>query len=98
MQFPWQQESWNWIINWIWLLLLLVYMFYGQRLQVSIWVRQIKRALQKLEYMVRKGKEITIKGSQGVGVVTKPGLAIPVGDSAINPVPRKMIIKELMKL
>ena len=67
MQFPWQQESWNWIINWIWLLLLLVYMFYGQRLQVSIWVRQIKRALQKLEYMVRKGKEITIKAFREVG-------------------------------
>ena len=67
VQFPWQQESWNWIINWIWLLLLLVYMFYGQRLQVSIWVRQIKRALQKLEYMVRKGKEITIKAFRDVG-------------------------------
>ncbi len=35
--------------------------------------------------------EIVIRGGTGVGTVTKPGLAMPVGEAAINPVPRKMI-------
>lgn len=38
---------------------------------------------------------IIISGGQGVGTVTKPGLEIPVGEPAINPGPRKMIINEI---
>jgi cobalt-precorrin-5B (C1)-methyltransferase len=35
--------------------------------------------------------EIKLEGGQGVGLVTKPGIGLEVGESAINPVPRKMI-------
>ncbi len=41
------------------------------------------------------GEKVLITGGEGVGIITKPGLQIPVGDYAINPVPRKMIIKNL---
>ncbi|MCX7912364.1 MAG: cobalt-precorrin-5B (C(1))-methyltransferase [Dehalococcoidales bacterium] len=34
---------------------------------------------------------IIITGGEGVGTVTKPGLEVPVGMPAINPVPRRMI-------
>lgn len=38
---------------------------------------------------------IIIRGGEGVGRVTKPGLAVPVGEWAINPVPRNMIMTGL---
>jgi cobalt-precorrin-5B (C1)-methyltransferase len=34
---------------------------------------------------------ISINGGEGIGRVTKPGLAVPPGEWAINPVPRRMI-------
>jgi cobalt-precorrin-5B (C1)-methyltransferase len=36
---------------------------------------------------------IIIQGGVGIGRVTKPGLAVPVGEWAINPVPRRMIME-----
>ena len=39
--------------------------------------------------------KVIITGGEGVGIITKPGLQIPVGEYAINPGPRKMILKNL---
>lgn len=35
--------------------------------------------------------EYKLCGGTGIGIVTKPGLSVAIGESAINPVPRKMI-------
>ena len=42
--------------------------------------------------------DIVIEGGKGVGKVTKPGLDQPVGEAAINSVPRKMIRESLNEL
>jgi cobalt-precorrin-5B (C1)-methyltransferase len=37
------------------------------------------------------GTGVTFRAGPGVGTVTKPGLPLPVGEPAINPVPREMM-------
>ena len=46
----------------------------------------------------RTQAEILIDGGTGVGRVTKPGLDQPVGNAAINHVPREMIAKEVLEV
>ncbi|MDU4960343.1 MAG: cobalt-precorrin-5B (C(1))-methyltransferase CbiD [Sporomusaceae bacterium] len=38
------------------------------------------------------GEQIELRGGEGIGRVTQPGLAVPPGQPAINPGPRQMII------
>ncbi|MBC9785775.1 cobalamin biosynthesis protein CbiD [Heliobacterium chlorum] len=47
-------------------------------------------------FAIEKG--IEIGGGIGVGRVTKPGLAVPVGEPAINPVPRSMILEAVKEV
>ena len=41
---------------------------------------------------------IELDGGTGVGRVTKPGLPVPVGEAAINPVPRRMILRAAQEI
>jgi cobalt-precorrin-5B (C1)-methyltransferase len=44
------------------------------------------------------GTGITFRAGPGVGTVTKPGLPLPVGEPAINPVPRQLIQRVITEL
>lgn len=46
----------------------------------------------------KEANQVLINGGQGVGTVTKQGLDQPVGEAAINRVPRQMIKSEVQKL
>ncbi len=44
---------------------------------------------------VRPASSFAISAGPGVGIVTRPGLAVPMGSPAVNPVPREMIKREV---
>ena len=50
------------------------------------------------EYKEETAPTVRIAGGEGVGRVTKPGLDQPVGNAAINRVPREMIEKEVTEI
>lgn len=45
-----------------------------------------------------QGTEIQLTGGEGIGRVTQAGLPLPVGEHAINPVPRQMILEAVRSL
>ena len=47
---------------------------------------------------MESGAKIFIDGGKGVGRVTRPGLDQPIGNAAINHVPREMIKKEVLEV
>ncbi len=54
------------------------------------------RILSTVKFVATPG--IHLDGGVGVGRVTKPGLPVEVGQAAINPVPRKMILSTVQQL
>ncbi|MGQ4516414.1 cobalt-precorrin-5B (C(1))-methyltransferase [Streptomyces sp. DW26H14] len=44
------------------------------------------------------GSGVVFRAGPGVGTVTKPGLPLPVGEAAINPVPRRMMAEHLAEV
>jgi cobalt-precorrin-5B (C1)-methyltransferase len=45
----------------------------------------------------RSDGEVVLHGGEGVGMVTRAGLGLPVGQPAINPVPRQMITDAVLE-
>ncbi|WP_417688200.1 cobalt-precorrin-5B (C(1))-methyltransferase [Roseibium sp.] len=48
--------------------------------------------------LLEAGRGIVFKAGPGVGTVTRPGLPIPPGEPAINPVPRQMITQAITQV
>jgi len=65
-------------------------------IEIKATVRRITKDFY--EHKDRSDERVVLKGGIGVGTVTKDGLFVAKGEPAINPVPRKMIIEEVMKV
>ena len=59
---------------------------------------QIGARVWRLDGQDTKKEQVIFLGGEGVGRVTKPGLALAVGEPAINPVPRRMIRRSLSQV
>jgi cobalt-precorrin-5B (C1)-methyltransferase len=44
------------------------------------------------------GAGVTFRAGEGVGTVTRPGLPVPPGEPAINPVPRRIITEAIAEI
>jgi len=56
------------------------------------------KSLITVEVRVARGAEVLFRAGDGVGTVTKPGLALSPGEPAINPGPRRMIAAALREV
>lgn len=54
--------------------------------------------IPEMWYQSEEYPNLFLTGAKGIGIVTRPGLACPVGKHAINPVPRKMIFEAVQQV
>jgi hypothetical protein len=58
------------IVSWAFYAVFIVFIFYGQRIQMYIMVREVENSLHKLKYIKDEGKKITIEAIKEIGKPT----------------------------
>jgi len=61
------QDSLSWVFQIIFMLLFVVMMFYGQRIQMYIMIREIEGSLLRLKFIRDEGRKIAIKTIKEIG-------------------------------
>ncbi|MEG7530670.1 MAG: cobalt-precorrin-5B (C(1))-methyltransferase CbiD [Hungatella sp.] len=68
----------------------------------AAWIyASVENRPEKIEpvwYQSEQFPQLYLTGGRGIGMVTKPGLACPVGKYAINPIPRQMIYEAVAEV
>ncbi len=93
----------GWIFQLIWIIVFVIFMFYGQRIQITIMLREIEGHLYKLKLMRDKGREIAISTIKELGHPSEDPTArvdrflehVDIGPVSLDPVG---IIKRLEHL
>ena len=66
-QGPLGDTSISWILNVLFYVIFVVFIFYGQRIQTYIMIREVESSLYKLKYMKEEGRKIAIETIKEIG-------------------------------
>jgi hypothetical protein len=66
-QGPFGDTSISWILNVLFYVIFVVFIFYGQRIQTYIMIREVESSLYKLKYIKEEGRKITIETIKEIG-------------------------------
>jgi len=66
-QGPLGDTSISWILNVLFYVIFVVFMFYGQKIQTYIMIREVESSLYKLKYIKEEGRKITIETIKEIG-------------------------------
>ncbi|MCW3996269.1 MAG: DUF1512 domain-containing protein [Candidatus Bathyarchaeota archaeon] len=58
------------IVSWAFYAIFIIFIFYGQRIQMYIMVREVENSLHKLKYIKDEGRKITIEAIKEIGKPT----------------------------
>jgi len=65
--FPGQDNFLGWILQLVWILFLVVFMFYGQRIQMWLMLKEIEGSLVRLKFMRDEGRKAAISTIKELG-------------------------------
>lgn len=60
-------EEYSWILNMLFYVVFIVFIFYGQRIQMYVMLREVEGSLYKLKYIKDEGRKIAIETIKEIG-------------------------------
>ncbi len=66
-QNPLGDNPWSWILNLLFYVVFIAFIFYGQRIQLYVMLREVEGSLFKLKYIKEEGRKIAIETIKEIG-------------------------------
>jgi hypothetical protein len=64
---PFLDENFGWIVNVLFYLFFIVFIFYGQRIQMYVMLKEVEGSLLRLKYIKEEGRKIAIETIKEIG-------------------------------
>ena len=59
--------SWSWVLNILFYVIFVVFIFYGSRIQTYVMIREVEGSLYKLKYIKEEGRKIAVETIKEIG-------------------------------